>query len=68
VLPQGDVDGFAAALVTLANDAGLRDRMGHIARSLVEARFSVAVIATQHVRLYERLIAAKRPGASRIEA
>lgn len=68
VLPQGDVDGFAAALVTLANDAGLRDRMGRIARSVVEARFSVAVIATQHVRLYERLIAAKRPGASRIEA
>jgi glycosyltransferase involved in cell wall biosynthesis len=68
VLPQGDVDGFARALVKLAADSNLRNEMGRIARHVVEARFSIDVIAGQHARLYDRLIAEKRMGASRPRA
>jgi glycosyltransferase involved in cell wall biosynthesis len=64
IRPQGDVTAFAAALVTLAKDPGLRLQMGRVARRTAESRFAINVIVEQHVRLYEQLIAEKRQGAS----
>jgi glycosyltransferase involved in cell wall biosynthesis len=65
VVAQGDIDGFAQAIVKLASDSGLRHKMGTIARHVVEERFSIDVVAGQHARLYARLIAEKHSGASR---
>jgi glycosyltransferase involved in cell wall biosynthesis len=64
ILPQGDVSAFAAALVTLAMNPGLRLQMGRVARRTAESRFAINVIVDQHVRLYEQLIVEKRQRAS----
>ena len=40
IVPQGDVDGLAHAIIKLINDAALRQRMGHAGRERVEDEFS----------------------------
>jgi glycosyltransferase involved in cell wall biosynthesis len=40
IVPPGDVTGLANALVTLANDPGLRERLGRNARARLLDRFS----------------------------
>lgn len=56
VLPQGDVEGIARALITLIENAPLRTRMGAAGRSRVEKEFSFASRLQRIESLYERIL------------
>jgi glycosyltransferase involved in cell wall biosynthesis len=53
--PTGDVGQFARAILDLAADETTRGRMSLAARAVAESRFSLEVVAAQHLRLYEQL-------------
>ncbi len=53
VLPPGDVEGIAAAVLRLRGDAAGRDRMGAAARGHVQANYSKTVV----MAAYERVLA-----------
>jgi glycosyltransferase involved in cell wall biosynthesis len=59
LVPPADPDALAAALGRLANDAGLRRRLGASAAQLVRAEFDAAANAR---RLVELLVAVSREG------
>ncbi|MFW5772524.1 MAG: glycosyltransferase, partial [Phototrophicaceae bacterium] len=46
---------FAAALVRLLHDAGLRQRLSVNGRTLIEARYSWTAVAAQYERLYRSI-------------
>ncbi|MFJ9033862.1 glycosyltransferase family 4 protein [Streptomyces sp. NPDC102274] len=54
LVPTGDVDAIAGALLGLIQDDGLRRRMGEAAR-VASARFDPARIAERHATLYAEL-------------
>lgn len=54
LVPLGDTDAFAAALLGLIDDDALRHRMGRAAR-VSAARFDPAPIAERHERLFTEL-------------
>ena len=57
VVPNGDIDGFAAAITHLADSRKLRLQLGNAARALVEAEYKwerVAVIFERVCELLER--------------
>ncbi len=54
LLPPGDADAWADALVRLATDAELRRRLGEAGPALVRARFDARVIAGQFRELLAR--------------
>lgn len=56
VVPDGDIDGLAEAMVGLMKDDELRKRMGEEAKKVVET-FSEAKVMDKWVRLYEETIA-----------
>lgn len=56
VVSDGDIDGFAEAIVTLMRDDELRRKMGENAKRVVET-FSEAKVMDKWVRLYEETIA-----------
>lgn len=66
LLIADDAADFAAAIVTLLADPGLRDRLARSARSLVERRFSWARVARQFEDVCSRAIegpaGSRRPG------
>ena len=51
----GDVDGVAAALGRLADDDGLRRRLGDAGRARAEQHFSLPGWRAAHLDLYRRL-------------
>jgi glycosyltransferase involved in cell wall biosynthesis len=53
LVEPGDVDGLASALVRVAGDAHLRQRMGAAGRSRIERDHDVAINATRLVHLME---------------
>ena len=53
----GDTDGLARALVRLASDRPLRERLGVAARRVIERRYSIETVAEKHEALYRRLLA-----------
>ena len=55
VLPQGDVEGIARALITLATDDRQRTRMGQAGRERVERDFSFAARLQRMEELYQRV-------------
>jgi glycosyltransferase involved in cell wall biosynthesis len=59
LVPPGDVEGLAAALVWLAGSAERRERLGRAAR-LRAARYVPARVAAEEMAVYERLVAARR--------
>jgi glycosyltransferase involved in cell wall biosynthesis len=59
VVANGDVDGFAEAVLRLAGDPGLGEELGRSARERVEREFSWERAAQQLEPVYERLVAAK---------
>ncbi|MFE3140160.1 glycosyltransferase family 4 protein [Streptomyces scopuliridis] len=63
LVPPGDVDAIAGALLGLIQDDGLRRRTGEAARA-ASARFDPALIAERHAALYTELARSSR-GASR---
>lgn len=56
VVPDGDIDGLAEAMIGLMKDDELRKRMGAEAKEVVET-FSETKVMDQWVRLYEETIA-----------
>lgn len=57
VAEVGDMDGLSHALVRLAGDASLRQRMGAEARRVIEQRYSIKSVAERHEALYQHLLA-----------
>jgi len=55
VLPQGDVEGIARALINLATDDRQRTRMGQAGRDRVEREFSFAARLQRMEELYQRV-------------
>jgi glycosyltransferase involved in cell wall biosynthesis len=55
IVPNGDVNAFAAAIVRLASDAALRDAMGSAARDYVERHYSWDQAAERLERIYAQV-------------
>lgn len=55
VVPPGDADALASAMLTLLDDAQLRRRMGEAGREWAWSRFTVETVASQMCALYRRL-------------
>jgi glycosyltransferase involved in cell wall biosynthesis len=56
IVPNGDVQAFAAAIVRLANEPGLRERLGNAAREYVERNYSWDQAAERLERIYQRVV------------
>ena len=63
LVPPGDAAGLARAMGRLADDAGLRARLGAAGREHVRAEFSVERQARRHLDLYAACLRRERPGA-----
>jgi glycosyltransferase involved in cell wall biosynthesis len=57
LVPVGDSHAFASALLRLASDSSLAERMGHAARERHRALFSVDRMVAEYIQLFERMIA-----------
>ena len=57
-----DIDAAVAALVSLANDPSLRQRMGYEGRQTVRNRFDWSVVAQLHLNLYSELAEIRSSG------
>lgn len=66
LLTPGDREAQAAALLRLAHDPQLRQRLGVEGRTLVEQRYSWQAHADQLTQLFETLIAQKKQYANRV--
>ncbi len=64
LVPPGQADALAAALVRLLGDAGLRARMGEAGRARVRAEFGVDRLVEKTLAVY-RTVAGQRPETSR---
>lgn len=56
VVEVGDIDGIAGALVRLAEDVGLRERLGKAGSRLVRQKFSCEVMVEGILRVYRSLV------------
>jgi len=52
-VPPGDPTALRAAMLQLAEDRGLRERLGTAARARVEERFTLSGMVEAHLRMYE---------------
>jgi glycosyltransferase involved in cell wall biosynthesis len=57
LVPKGDAAAFAAAMVELAGDRGLRERLGAAARERARGRFAAGRLLADVEALYGRLLA-----------
>jgi glycosyltransferase involved in cell wall biosynthesis len=60
VVPARDPSALGEAVLRLAHDPGLRERLGRAGRARVEQEFSVERCVALHQALYEELIAQRR--------
>ena len=58
LVPPGDVAALAAALITLADDAALRQSMGRAGRQMVQARYAWPSCVAHMMAVYDQLLAA----------
>jgi len=56
IVPNGDVQAFAAAIVRLAEEPALRDTLGNAAREYVERNYSWDQAAERLERIYQRVV------------
>jgi glycosyltransferase involved in cell wall biosynthesis len=65
LVPPGDIDATAQALVKLAGDQSLRERLGAAANARFHERFTIAAVRAVFAHLYRSMIAApaRRQGA-----
>ena len=57
VVDVGDMNAFADALVRLAGDSLLREKMGTIGRDVIGQRYAIESVAARHEELYQNLLA-----------
>ena len=55
IVPNGDIDGFAAAIMRLADEYDARQRLGSAARALIEAKYNWERVATTFERVIHML-------------
>jgi sugar transferase (PEP-CTERM/EpsH1 system associated) len=60
LVPRGDVDAMARALLDLADDAGRACALGRAGRGIVERRFSLEAMVAGYERLYRQALARAR--------
>jgi glycosyltransferase involved in cell wall biosynthesis len=60
LVPEGDVDGFATAIVALLRDDDLRARLGAAGRARVDRRFDVAAMGRALTGMYHELANGRR--------
>ena len=60
VVPPNDERALAAAIVTLASDPLLRERLGEAGRAAADATASPAIVAEQALQIYARVAEARR--------
>ena len=58
IVPDGDIDGLAEAMIRLMKDEELRKRMGENAKRVVET-YSEEKVMSKWIKLYEETIADK---------
>ena len=63
LVPPGDVDALAAALLRYAGDAALRGEQGRAARERAELRFGIERMVRRYESLYGRLLLERLGGA-----
>jgi glycosyltransferase involved in cell wall biosynthesis len=63
IVPNGDVNAFAAAILRLAADPALCDSLGSAARDYVERNYSWDQAAERLERIYAHLVPRERPDA-----
>jgi glycosyltransferase involved in cell wall biosynthesis len=56
LVPQGDIDGFATAILTLLRDDELRGRLGAAGRARVDRSFDVAAMGRALTGVYHELV------------
>jgi len=56
LVPPEDVDALQDAIATLADDQGLRQRMGAAGRKRMQNEFSIDTMVTRHISLYESVL------------
>ena len=56
LVPVEDSEALAKAIITLARDAGARQRLGFAVRQTVKTRFSLDAIADSYLELYHKLL------------
>ena len=56
LVPEGDVDGFAMAILRLLRDDDLRARLGSAGRDRVDSRFDVAAMGSALTGMYHELV------------
>jgi len=56
LVPAGDVDALAEAVLRLVRDRCLRERMGQAGREILEKQFNRKEIVRQTIKLYENVI------------
>lgn len=64
VVPPGDASALARALTTLANDDGLRQRMGLAGRRRVEQEFTAARMTERTIAIYRDVLAGRTASAA----
>ncbi|HVR76414.1 MAG TPA: glycosyltransferase [Planctomycetota bacterium] len=65
VVRPDDAGGLARAILDLAGDGPLRERLGRAGRMLVEERFDIEVVARRYAELYRSLALPRSPALSR---
>jgi glycosyltransferase involved in cell wall biosynthesis len=61
LIPPDSVEQLAQAVTRLAGSEGLRTRLGHAGRRMVEARYSFAVRMQRIAALYDKLLNTEKP-------
>ena len=64
LVPRGDVDALAAAVVAGVRDRGVRDAMGRTARAAAEARFGAGAAVVRYEDYFRHVLAGRAKGSS----
>ncbi len=64
LVPADNVEALAKAISRLLLDAGLRQRFGNAARTLIAEEYSATRMASDYLSLYQEAVTAKRQSAS----
>jgi glycosyltransferase involved in cell wall biosynthesis len=60
IIPIRDYEALATKIMTLLDDARLRERIGATGRKIVELRFTKEIMADNNLKVYNRVLSEKR--------